>query len=425
MTPTPRFRDLARTFAQIGVMSFGGAAGQIALMHRVVVEEKRWLDEARFVHALNYCMMLPGPEAHQLATYIGWLTHGVRGGLAAGLLFVAPGAAVMLALSWLYVLGAGLAWLDGAFLGVKAAVAAIVAQAVIRIARRGLRDRRMLWLAAAAFAAITLLAAPFPLIVVAAGLIGAVLARGGAGAPRAPAPPLQARRALRAALWCLAAWGAPVALAALTLGPGHVLVEIGLFFSQLAVLTFGGAYAVLGWLAQAGVARGWVTAAEMIDGLGLADTTPGPTILVNQFIAFLAASRDAGGMAPMLAATLGALMATWTTFAPSFLWIFAGAPYAEGLRRDARLAGALGGVTAAVVGVIAYVALWFGLHVLFAEVGAAQWGPLRLFTVAPASLDGAAAALTALALALTFGLGWGVMRVVGVLAGLGAALALA
>jgi len=283
----------------------------------------------------------------------------------------------------------------------------------------------MLWLAAAAFAAITLLAAPFPLIVVAAGLIGAVLARGGAGAPRAPAPPLQARRALRAALWCMAAWGAPVALAALTLGPGHVLVEIGLFFSQLAVLTFGGAYAVLGWLAQAGVARGWVTAAEMIDGLGLADTTPGPTILVNQFIAFLAASRDAGGMAPMLAATLGALMATWTTFAPSFLWIFAGAPYAEGLRRDARLAGALGGVTAAVVGVIAYVALWFGLHVLFAEVGAAQWGPLRLFTVAPASLDGAAAALTALALALTFGLGRGVMRGVGVLAGLGAALALA
>ena len=423
MTPTPRFRDLARTFAQIGVMSFGGAAGQIALMHRVVVEEKRWLDEARFVHALNYCMMLPGPEAHQLATYIGWLTHGVRGGLAAGLLFVAPGAAVMLALSWLYVLGAGLAWLDGAFLGVKAAVAAIVAQAVIHIAGRGLRDRRMLWLAAAAFAAITLLAAPFPLIVLAAGLIGAALARGDAA--QSEPPPVRAHGTLRTTLLCLAAWGAPVALAALTLGPGHVLVEIGLFFSQLAVLTFGGAYAVLGWLAQAGVARGWVTAAEMIDGLGLADTTPGPTILVNQFIAFLAASRDAGGMAPMLAATLGALMATWTTFAPSFLWIFAGAPYAEGLRRDARLAGALGGVTAAVVGVIAYVALWFGLHVLFAEVGAAQWGPLRLFTVAPASLDGAAAALTALALALSFGLGWGVTRVVGVLAALGVALELA
>ena len=423
MTQPPAFRDLARTFAQIGVMSFGGAAGQIALMHRVVVEEKRWLDEARYLHALNYCMMLPGPEAHQLATYIGWLTHGVRGGLAAGLLFVAPGAAVMLALSWLYVLGAGLAWLDGAFLGVKAAVAAIVAQAVIRIARRGLRDRRMLWLAAAAFAAITLLAAPFPLIVLAAGLIGAALARGDAA--QSEPPPVRAHGTLRTTLLCLAAWGAPVALAALTLGPGHVLVEIGLFFSQLAVLTFGGAYAVLGWLAQAGVARGWVTAAEMIDGLGLADTTPGPTILVNQFIAFLAASRDAGGMAPMLAATLGALMATWTTFAPSFLWIFAGAPYAEGLRRDARLAGALGGVTAAVVGVIAYVALWFGLHVLFAEVGAAQWGPLRLFTVAPASLDGAAAALTALALALSFGLGWGVTRVVGVLAALGVALALA
>ena len=423
MTQPPAFRDLVVTFARIGVMSFGGAAGQIALMHRVVVEEKRWLDEARFVHALNYCMMLPGPEAHQLATYIGWLTHGVRGGLAAGLLFVAPGAAVMLALSWLYVLGAGLAWLDGAFLGVKAAVAAIVAQAVIRIARRGLRDRRMLWLAAAAFAAITLLAAPFPLIVLAAGLIGAALARGDAA--QSEPPPVRAHGTLRTTLLCLAAWGAPVALAALMLGPGHVLVEIGLFFSQLAVLTFGGAYAVLGWLAQAGVARGWVTAAEMIDGLGLADTTPGPTILVNQFIAFLAASRDAGGMAPMLAATLGALMATWTTFAPSFLWIFAGAPFADGLRRAPRLAGALAGVTAAVVRVIAHVALWFGLHVLFADVGAAHWGPLRLFTVAPESLDARAAALTALALALSFGLGWGVTRVVGVLAALGVALELA
>lgn len=423
MTRPHGLHDLVVAFARIGVISFGGAAGQIALMHRVVVEEKRWLDEARFLHALNYCMMLPGPEAHQLATYVGWLTHGVRGGLAAGLLFAAPGAAVMLALSWLYVLGAGLGWLDGAFLGVKAAVVAIVAQAVVRIAGRGLRDRRMVWLAAAAFAAITLLAAPFPLIVLGAGLIGAALARTDAARP-AP-PPVRARGALTAAIWCLAAWWAPVALAALALGPGHVLVEIGLFFSQLAVLSFGGAYAVLGWLAQEGVARGWVTAAQMIDGLGLADTTPGPTILVNQFIAFLAASRDAGGLAPMLAATLGALMATWTTFAPSFLWIFAGAPHAEALRRDARLAGALAGVTAAVVGVIAHVALWFGLHVLFAEVGAADWGPLRLYSVAPQSLDPRAAALTALAVALTFGLRWGVTRVVGLLAALGAGLALA
>lgn len=428
----PGFGDLVATFARIGVLSFGGAAGQIALMHRIVVEEKRWLDEARYRHALNYCMLLPGPEAQQLATYVGWLLHGVRGGLAAGLLFVAPGAAIMLALSTLYVWGADLAWLDGLFFGIRAAVVAIMAQALIRIARRGLRGPAQAALAAASFAASALLDAPFPLVVLGAGAIGAATAARWAKAetpsepaPAAPAAPARARGAAVAAAWCLAAWWAPVALAALLLGGGHVLVEIGLFFSQLAVVTFGGAYAVLGWLAQEGVARGWVSAAEMIDGLGLADTTPGPAILVNQFIAFLAALRDGGGLSPWLAGMLGALMATWTTFAPSFLWILAGAPYVDALRRDRRLAGALAGVTAAVVGVIAHVALWFGLHVLFGAVGEARWGPLRVFTVEAAALDPLAAGLCALSLWLTFAHGWGVMRIVGAAAAAGALATLA
>lgn len=415
----PAFGDLVATFAKIGVLSFGGAAGQIAMMHRIVVEEKRWLDEPRYLHALNYCMLLPGPEAQQLATYVGWLTHGVRGGLAAGLLFILPGAALMLALSMLYVLGAGLTLVEGVFFGVKAAVLAIVAQALIKIARRGLKGPGLAALAFAAFAAMMFLDLPFPLVVIGAGVVGALLA---APADRAaePAPPQAAGAAgaaARAAAWCLAVWWAPVALAALALGPGHVLVEIGLFFSQLAVLSFGGAYAVLAWLAQAGVERGWADAAEMIDGLGLAETTPGPTILVTQFVAFLGGLK-AGGLGLAAAA---ALMALWTTFAPSFLWIFAGAPFVEDLRASRRLAGALTGVTAAVVGVIGFVALWFALNVLFGAVDFVGFGPLRLPTVDLAGLDLAAAALAALAGALIFRFGWGVMATVGLLAALGVA----
>ncbi len=420
----PDFAELLATFGRIGVLSFGGAAGQIALMHRIVVEEKGWLDERRFLHALNYCMLLPGPEAQQLATYIGWLTHGVRGGIAAGVLFVLPGAALMLALSLLYVLGAGLALVEGVFFGVKAAVLALVAQALLKIAARGLKSPPLYALAAAAFAAILLLDAPFPLIVLGAGAVGAALglaAGPGDAAPPPPVSPAARRGALRAAGWCVVAWWAPIALAAAMLGAGHVVVEIGLFFSRLAVLTFGGAYAVLAWLAQEAVASGWVTGPQMIDGLGLAETTPGPTILVNQFVAFLAALRAPGTLDPWLAATAGAAMATWATFAPSFLWIFAGAPFVEGLRRSRPLAGALAGVTAAVVGVIGYIALWFGLNVLFAQVAEVRMGPLRWWSVALDSLDLAAATLAALAFALVFGLRWGVMPTVGALAALGVA----
>lgn len=429
----PAFGELVATFAKIGLLSFGGAAGQIAMMHRIVVEEKRWLDEQRYLHALNYCMLLPGPEAQQLATYIGWLTHGVKGGLVAGLLFILPGAFIMLALSFLYAIGAGMAPVEGLFLGVKAAVLAIVTQALVRIAGRGLRTPPLRLLAAFAFVAILFLDLPFPLVVLGAGVAGACIATlapaaiGLSGEPdrRAVVPAGTTRNALIAASACLAAWWAPIALTALVLGAGHPLLEIGLFFSKLAVLTFGGAYAVLAWLADAGVAQGWVTTREMIDGLGLAETTPGPTILVNQFVAYLGAMRAPAPFGAYAAATLGALLATWATFAPSFLWIFAGAPFVETLRGNRRLAGALAGITVAVVGVIGFVAVWFGLNVLFRVVVHVEAGAFRYPRVDPGSLDWQAAALSVAAFILLFVLRRGVVTTVALLAATGAAIRLA
>ncbi len=427
-TAEPSFRDLVATFTKIGFISFGGAAGQIAMMHKIIVEEKKWLDEERYIHALNYCTLLPGPEAQQLATYIGWLMHGVCGGLAAGILFVVPGAVMMLALSFLYALGSGLDVIDGLFFGIKAAVLAIVVHALLKIARRGLKSWPYYVLAGAALGAILLLDLPFPLIIASAAVIGALIAARTAPVSPAmavdPAPPGRARRAFQAALVCLIAWWAPVALAALLLGSHHVLVDIGLFFSKLAVVTFGGAYAVLAYLAQAGVDKGWVDAREMIDGLGLAETTPGPTILVNQFVAFLGVWRASAPLPPLAGAALGALMASWVTFAPSFLWIFAGAPFVEDVRRNRHLAGALSGITAAVVGVIAFITLWFSLNVLFREVGEGHAGVVRYFWVHLASLDVAAAALALLAVILLFVLHRGIMTTVGIVAVLGMILRL-
>lgn len=428
-TSRPSFGELVATFTKVGFLSFGGAAGQIAMMHTIVVEEKKWLEERRFQDALAYCMLLPGPEAQQLATYIGWLTHGVRGGLAAGLLFVIPGALAMLALSFLYVVGSGLTLVDGLFFGIKAAVLAIVLHALLKIAKRGLRTTFLRGLALVALAAILFLDVPFPIIVIGAAAIGAGLAVaapalvgvGGGGGETGRVDRAAARGAFIAAFWCLLAWWAPVALAAILLGSGHVLVDVGIFFSQLAIVTFGGAYALLAYLAQAAVDMNWVTTREMIDGLGLAETTPGPTILVNQFVAFLAGMRDAGTLAPLVAATLAALMATWVTFAPSFLWIFAGAPFVEALRRDPRLVGALSGITAAVVGVIAFLAIWFALHVLFREVGEVRFGPFRLLSVTLGSLDPRAALLSLIAFATMFAWHRGVMTTVGILAVLGVA----
>ncbi len=381
----------------IGCLSFGGPAAQIALMHRLFVEEKKWIDEARYMHALNYCMLLPGPEAQQLATYVGWLLHGVKGGIIAGALFVLPGAFVVFALSWLYAAHGSAPLVEAAFFGVRAAVLAFVVEALIRISRRALKQRTDLFTAIGAFTALTLFSVPFPLIILAAALLGAFRARGDAPAIEAVrAAAMSTRKSLAtAAIWA-AAWAAPVALAFAALGPDHVITRVGVFFSKLALVTFGGAYAVLAYLRQQAVeVENWLSAPQMIDGLGLAETTPGPLVLVNQFVGFMGGwQADGGGL---LIATLAAAMASWCTFAPSFLWIFAGAPYAERLRANPRAAGALRAITAAVIGVIANLAFWFAVHVLFRETETmtTPWGsPVTL--AAPSSFD-IAAALIAIA----------------------------
>lgn len=389
----PSLPEAARVWARIGFLSFGGPAGQIALMHRELVEERRWISEHRFLHALNYCMLLPGPEAQQLAIYIGWLMHRTVGGLIAGLLFIVPGALVMLGLSFLYAFYRHVPLIDAAFFGVKAAVLAVVVEAVLRIGRRALRNRAMVALAVAAFIGIYVFKIPFPLIILAAGLIGwlghhrapglfKAGGHAGSGAPDLPgvidrmfergelahAEP-SGRRALGVLAFWLPLWLAPVALLLVLTGTGSVWTGVSAFFSAMAVVTFGGAYAVLAYVAQAAVETfGWLAPGEMIDGLGLAETTPGPLILVLQFVGFLAAFRNAGGLDAGLAGALGAFLTLWVTFAPCFLWIFLGAPYVERLRGNRSIAAALSAITAAVVGVIMNLALWFALHVLFGEV---------------------------------------------------------
>jgi len=380
-THHPSLTDLTRAFARIGCLSFGGPAGQIALMQRELADERGWIEQGAFLRAVNLCHLLPGPEAQQLATWIGWRLHGVRGGLVAGLLFVVPGALVMLALSLLYVAAAGLGWFAALFLGIKAAVLAVVAQALVRVAKRALGTRFKIVLAVAAGLALTALQAPLPLVILLAGLIGAAASKWQPqwlGLNHAPsAVPLESPRrlglatAMTIALW-LAIWALPLALVYYALGPDHVLWQIGLFFSRLAVVTFGGAYAVLAYMAQAVVGGfGWLTPGEMADGLGLAETTPGPLIMVTQFVGFIAAWRDPAPFTPLVAGMVGAGLTTWVTFAPCFLWIFACAPWMARLERSERLQGALAAITAAVVGVIANLALWFALHVVFREVGAA------------------------------------------------------
>jgi chromate transporter len=416
------FADLLRVFTRIGFLSFGGPAGQIALMHRELVEERGWIGEDDFLHALNFCHLLPGPEAQQLATWIGWRLHGARGGLAAGLLFVIPGAAIILALSMLYAVAANLAWVEALFLGVKAAVLAIVVQALLRIAGRALDTTLKRALAVVAFVALFLLDLPFPLIVLGAGVIGMVVAasrpdwlalKPGKAGGDLPARPW--RTTILSVLIWGSIWAAPMVLIALTLGQEHVLWEIGVFFSQLAIVTFGGAYAVLAYMAQEAVQGfGWLQPGEMADGLGLAETTPGPLILVTQFVGYLAAFRAPEPFSPLVAGLLGAALTTWVTFAPCFLWIFALAPWIDRLGHAVRLKGGLAAVTASVVGVIANLTAWFVLHVLFSAVGEARYGPLRLYWPDPASLDWRAAILAALACVLAFGLKWSVLRVLAV-----------
>ena len=416
---------------KIGCIGFGGPAGQIALMHRVLVDEKKWIDEARYLHALNFCMLLPGPEAQKLATYAGWLLHGTRGGLAAGILFVAPGALVMLAFSLLYVLGRGIPVVDGALFGIKAAVLVIVVEALIRIGRRSLKTRLLLALAGAAFIGIYFLDLPFPLIVLAAALVGFLVAqsspvllglKAGAEAVAAPAPG-RWRHAATATAIGLVLWWTPVALAAAMLGSGHVFVDIGIFFSKLAVVSFGGAYALLAYMAQEAVETyRWMTAPEMVDGLGLAETLPGPLIKVTQFVGFLGAYRDAAPFSPVAAGVLGSALTTWVTFVPPMLLIFAGAPFIEQLRSNQRLSGALAAITAAVVGVILNLTVWFVLHVLFARVEEVHTGPLRWYAFDPATLDLKAFALALVAAVLAFRLHRGLVEMVVIMAALGIAV---
>ncbi|MET0362163.1 MAG: chromate efflux transporter [Sphingobium sp.] len=427
----PTFSELVRVFGRIGLISFGGPAGQIALMHRELVEERGWVEEGPYLRALNVCHLLPGPEAQQLATWIGWRLHGTKGGLAAGLLFVLPGAAVMLGLSILYALAANLTIVAALFLGIKAAVLAIVAQALIRIGRRALDSGFKRALAALAFAALFFLALPFPLVVIGAGAVGFLIARirpdwlkaHAAPADAAPAGPMPIGATLRSILLWLVIWAGPMLAVLLTLGSDHVLWKIGAFFSQLAVVTFGGAYAVLAYMAQEAVQQmHWLSAKEMTDGLGLAETTPGPLIMVTQFVGFLGAFRAPAPFTPLMAGTLGALLTTWVTFAPCFLWIFSVAPWMERLERAPRLQGALSALTAAIVGVIANLTLWFAIHVLFARVAEPRYGPVRLTVPDLGSIDWRIAVITALAAVLIFGAKRGVMTVLAVSAAAGLAL---
>lgn len=411
----PTLAAATRVWLTIGLTSFGGPAGQIALMHRELVERRGWISNERFLHALNFCMLLPGPEAQQLATYVGWLLHGTRGGLIAGLLFVLPGFLVMLALSAVYAAWQTLPAVAGLFFGLKAAVLAIVVEALIRVGRRALRTRLALGIAAAAFAAIALLGAPFPLVVLCAGLIGFAAARRHPDAdPPATESPAGSRptpgRAVRLIAVFGAAWAAPVAILIALFGPHTVFVPIAAFFSKMAVVTFGGAYAVLAYVAQEAVAGyHWLKPGEMADGLALAETTPGPLILVLVFVGALAGARAAGPLDPAVGLVLGAGLTAWVTFVPCFLWIFLGAPYVERLRGRAALSGALSAITAAVVGVILNLAVWFALHVLFARLAAVAVGPLHLTVPDPASIDVRQAALAILAGALLFGLRAGVV----------------
>ena len=406
----PSLGEATATFARIGLLSFGGPAGQIALMHRILVDEKRWLDEERFLHALNYCMLLPGPEAMQLATYAGWLLHGVKGGLIAGLLFVLPGALVITALSAAYLLLGDVTVVQGLLFGLKAAVLAVVVEALMRVSKRALKGPAHVAIAVAAFVAIAFFGVLFPIIVLAAAALGAALhfvsgtdrrqdqrAAGiaaGADMPEWTRPSF-ARFATSLSVW-LALWIGPLVLLHLLLGSGNVFAREASFFSIMAAVTFGGAYAVLAWVAQQAVeVHGWLMPDEMLTGLGLAETTPGPLILVLVFVGFLGAAR-LSGLEPLAGGLAGAAVTLWFTFVPCFLWIFVGAPYVETVRSIGWLASALAAVTAAVVGIIANLAVWFGLHVLFAEVGEWRTGPLRVPVPDLASFD-ALAALIAVA----------------------------
>jgi chromate transporter len=440
------FRTAARAWFAISLQTFGGPAGQIAVMQRTLVDEKRWIGQRRFLHAMNYCMLLPGPEAQQLATYVGWLLHGTRGGLVAGGLFVLPGVVALLVLSAVYVGFGSTTAVTAIFAGLAPAVLAIVVQAVVRVAGRALHGPALWGIAVAAFLALALFGVPFPAVVAVAGLAGWALYRwrpalvpqkGKAEAADAGPPPVisddvlhteapTGRRTLRVLLVGLLVWGLPVAAFALLTGAGSVFTQQGLFFSGAAVVTFGGAYAVLAYVAQQAVqVYGWLAPREMVRGLALAETTPGPLIMVVQFVAFLGAYRDPGALDPWVAAVLGSLLVTWVTFVPSFLFVLLGAPYMERLRGNRSLSAALTGVTAAVVGVIANLGVYFAVHTLFADtVPVDRWG-LSLELPDVSTVRWVVLAIAVVAAVLLFRLRWSVLRTLGVCAVLGLAAGLA
>ena len=415
--PSPNLAEITRVFGRIGLLSFGGPAAQIALMHKELVEDRPWLSETQFLGALSFCMLLPGPEAMQLASYSGWRLAGITGGLIAGLLFVVPGALVILALAALYANFGSVPLVEALFLGIKAAVIVIVVQALVKVSRKALTSTLAYGLAATAFLALFAFHVPFPLIILAAALLGAVFLVG--EAPEPVGVQVSARSTGRVvAIWG-AIWLAPLALFWL-LAPDGLLTQVGMFFAKLAVVTFGGAYAVLAYMVQEVVADyGWLSTAQMMDALGLAETTPGPLILVTEFVGFLAGAQ-AGGFWLGLAA---AAVTLWVTFAPCFLWIFAGAPYVEWISSQPRLTGALSAITAAVVGVILNLSVWFAAHVLFLDLSTFEAGPITLLVPEWSSLNLAAFGLSIIAGALIWGLKWDLLRVLPVmaLAGLAAA----
>ena len=415
--PHPSFAEANRVWARIGLMSFGGPAGQISLMHKVLVDQKRWLDEGTFLLALNFCTLLPGPEAMQLATYAGWRLHGTRGGLAAGILFVAPGAIVILAIAMLYANFGSIPTVESVFLGIKAAVLAIVVEALLRIARRALAGPVDWLIAVSSFVAIFLFKVPFPLIVLAAAAIGFWQGRASTDVSpvRAEAPPAVplASTAATVGLW-LSIWLLPLFAVALAFGFDHVLTRLAVFFSKLAVVTFGGAYAVLAYMAQDVVETyGWLKPGEMLDGFGLAETTPGPLILVTEFVGYLAAARH-GGEPAIAFGVMGAAVTLWATFAPCFLYVFAGAPYVEWLKSVPALRGALSAITAAVVGVIFNLSLWFALHVFFLARTEVAFGPLKIDLPQVSSLNVSAVMLALLAGVLLFVVRAGILTTLGV-----------
>ncbi len=426
---TPAFREVLATWFKIGLTGFGGPAGQIALLQRTLVEEKRWLGQDRFLHALSFCTFLPGPEAMQLATYCGWLLHGYAGGIAAGVLFVLPGSLALVALSLLYVYGLQSAIVAGLFFGLKSAVLAVVIEAALRLWRRLAHDSFFFLLSGGTFLALFAWSAPFPLVIAVAGLAGWIRARfspDAAGPVRIEADSSAARngsRHLLAVLSTAVFWALPVLALLATLGPDHVLSQVAVFFSKAAVVTFGGAYAVLAYVGQQAVEHyGWLAPGQMLDGLGLAETTPGPLILVLQFVGFLAAWNAPAPFSPLVAALLGAAITSWVTFVPSLLFIFLGAPWMETLRNNRALSGSLGAISAAVVGVILNLATWFAIHALFTRVTVLP-GPLgsRLLLPDPRSLDPAAAAIAALSLVLLLRVKLGMLPTLGVAALLGIA----